>query len=199
MKVLNNPGARKSKRNTGPNWSNHAVPEVPSRKARMSMAVLGRVLALAAMMAIVITGTTTAASAATINRTCQARAEGIDTCEWMVTSLKYIPPLGRDDTQIVTYAEMEGGTANREIIQIQLQWRWCNYYGCGIFNADESSIDLVGGTYTVSFHIGPVLCNYPIYRPIFQWKIYEGKQAGWVYGWSYGNWLIGHISPCTSS
>lgn len=196
--MLNNLGARKSKRSTGPKWSDHAVLAIPSGKARMFVPLFGRVLALAAIAAAVITGTTTAARAATVNRTCQARAEKIDTCEWLDTSLKYDPFIGRDDTQIKTYAQMKGGTANREIIQIQLQDRSCALRVCAIFVANESQIDVIGGTYTVTFHIGPVLCNDEGYRAIFQWKIYEGKSAGWVSGWSYGDWEDGKISPCYS-
>lgn len=198
MKVLNNLGVRKSKRNAGPKRSDHAVLAVPSGKARTFMPLFGRGLALAAIVATVITGTTTAARAATIDSTCQSRADSIDTCEWMDTSLIYDPAIGRDDTQIVMYAQMKGGTANREIIQMQLQYRGCAMSVCAIYVAIESQLNVIGGTYTVTFHIGPRLCNAEGYRPLFQWKIYEGKSAGWVSGWSYGDWEDGQISPCYS-
>jgi hypothetical protein len=163
------------------------------------IAMLGRLAALAGIAATMIIGITTVASAATvIDYTCQARAEGIQTCE----SMEITYSAAAKDQQITTYAEMKGGTANREIIQILLKWQSCNYPPphsvCASDNADTSPIDLVGGTYTVSYHIGPVLCGRNYYRPEFEWKIYEGKSAGWVYGWSYGNLIpsSGNISPC---
>jgi hypothetical protein len=169
---------------------------VPPRKPRAVMQVFGRVLAIAAVAVTVIAGTTTGASAATVDKTCQSRAEGISTCEWLATSLVYVPYLGRDDTQIKTWAQMKGGGANREIYEIKLEYRVCGMSDCGIFVEIESQIPVVGGTSTISAYIGPVLCAYAYYRPLFVWKIYEGKPAYWVTGTSYGAWEYNQMSPC---
>ena len=168
---------------------------VRPRKPRAVMQVFGRVLGLAAITVTVIAGTTTAASAATIDSKCQSQYGGISTCEWLATSLKYDPFLGRNDTQIQTWAQMKGGGANREIVEIQLEERQCTFSTCAIDVVQEGVPDL-GGTSTISASIGPILCNYPYYRPLFKWKIYEGKPAGWVTGTSYGAWEDNQMSPC---
>jgi hypothetical protein len=199
MKVPDEPRAARRQLPTAFRSSRPARPSVPPGKLRALIVMATRLAALAGIAATMILGMTSAASAATTtDKTCQTRAEGIQTCEWL--DLTYSSQAR--DQQITTYAQMKGGTANREIIQIILRWKSCNYPPpsiCAQDNADTSPIDLVGGTYTVSYHIGPVLCAHNYYRPKFQWKIYEGKSAGWVTGWSYGNWIPGpgNIKPCT--
>jgi hypothetical protein len=170
---------------------------VPPRKPRTVMRAFGRVLAPAAIAVTVIAGTTTGASAATVDSTCQSRAEGISTCEWLATSVVYVPYLGRDDTQIKTWAQMKGGGANREIYQIQLETRACGLSDCATTVVNQSQIPVVGGTSTISADIGPILCANSYYRPLFVWKIYEGKPAGWVTGTSYGAWEYNKMSPCS--
>jgi hypothetical protein len=161
------------------------------------MQVFGRVMTLGAVAVTVIAGTTTAASAATIDSTCQSQYGGVSTCEWLVTSVVYDKYIGKYDTQIVTWAQMKGGAANREILEIQLQERGCTFTVCAILVVQEG-VQNLAGTSTISAHIGPILCNYPNYRPLFTWKEYEGKLAGWVTGTSYGAWEPNPGSPCSS-
>jgi|ERR1700722_1124731 hypothetical protein len=170
---------------------------VRPRKPRAVMQVFGRVLALSAVAVTVVAGTTTGASAATIASSCQSRYGGVSTCEWLVTSLKYDQYIGANDTQIKTWAQMKGGGANREIVEIQLQTRSCGYAACAITVVNEGVQDL-GGTSTISAAIGPILCQNDYYRALFTWKIYEGKPAGWVTGTSYGPWEFNQMSPCNS-
>jgi hypothetical protein len=176
--------------------SSRSQKAVRPRKPRAIMQAFARVLALGAIAVTVIAGTITAASAATVDSTCQSQAEGISTCEWLATSLIYDEFIGRDDTQIKTWAQMKGTGANKEIVQIELQYRVCGMSDCGTFVANEGDPDL-GGPSTISAYIGPVLCAYAYYRPLFEWKIYEGKPAGWVTGWSYGSWEYNQMSPCS--
>ncbi len=165
---------------------------VPRRCSRM----VGIMTTLIAMMALVLSAGVLPANASSItDHTCQPRAEHISTCEWLVVTL--VHKYGITDNQIIMDAGMQGGAANREIVSMVLYGRPCTYSVCGWTVVMESRVPVTSGKGTIFGTIGPRLCNYYDYLPVFTYRIYEGKSKGWVTGKSTGHQKIG-ISPCNS-
>jgi hypothetical protein len=154
--------------------------------------------ALAGMMTIAITAVPTSANAATVvDYSCNQLGEGISACQWLVRSLVQVN--GRTDNQFETWAEMKGGKVNREIITVKLQYRAIVGEGAIQIACETGAPPLVGGNGTISAHCANRACNFPAYRPIFQYKYFEPKPANtWVRGWSYGQWYYTLHIKCST-
>ncbi len=179
--------------------------------AALCVALLSGAMALAAVGASASTAKVASASTSKvtsvttstrIDRTCQPRNEGIHTCEWLLESLFHskLLPHG-EDTQFQTWASMDGGRVDREIVQVILEMKSCIVPACGIQVVGETGLDPASGYGNISAHVANRLCaEGPAseYRAIFQYRYWEPKPTNkWVSGWSYGGWQPTYnIKPC---
>lgn len=168
----------------------------------MALGAVGASASTAKVTSASTPGVTSVTTSTVIDRTCQKRHEGITTCEWLLRSLFHskLLPHG-EDTQFETWASMDGGSVEREIVQVILEMKSCIVPACGIQVVGETGLDPASGHGNISAHLANRLCaEGPAseYRPIFQYRYWEPKPTNeWVSGWSYGDWQpTFNIKPC---